>query len=280
MKTIRFNNKRIENMAQKIDTVALSLFSPLPIKLNDSLSKPLKITKGEVILFAGLVLGSLIAPAPAHAMAVFDAANFGQTIQQVQQGVQELAGQANQLVELKNQVTNQLQQIQQLKQQFENLSGVTGIGDLGNIGTQARNLLPKDLDSIKSFGNSDSIASAKKLIDLADTSIKPDSAAGKLFTEQRRQNAVNAAATQAAYQASFDRMTDIQKMLDQIEQSPSAKQIADLQARIQVEQVFLQNESLRLAAMAQMRESQKDITAQQASEARLLDSKRVTSTRY
>jgi type IV secretion system protein VirB5 len=263
MKPVRFKNKKLENFAKKIDKVALaylSFFSPRVL----------------YTIAISLFVISLFSARPVHAMAVFDAANFGQMIntvqqnaQQLQQGVQVIQGQANQLIELKNQVTNQLQQIQQLKQQFENLSGVTGIGNLANIGTQARNVLPQNIASATSFGNSDAIASAKKLIDLASTSIKPDSAAGKLYTEQRQQNAVNAAATQAAYQASFDRMTGIQQMIDQIEQSPSAKQIQDLQARIQVEQVFLQNESLRLAAMAQIQQSQKDMREQQAVEARL-----------
>ncbi|MDD1606967.1 MAG: hypothetical protein LUQ18_00345, partial [Methylococcaceae bacterium] len=140
--------------------------------------------------------------------------------------------------------------------------------------------LPKDLASATSFGNSDTIASAKKIMDLANTSINPSSAAGKLYTEERQQNAVNAAATQAAYQASFDRMSNIQTLLDQIEQSPSAKQIADLQARIQSEQVFMQNETNRLLSMAQMRESQKDLRQQQEVETALKETQDRTVPRF
>lgn len=202
----------------------------------------------------------------AHAMAVFDAANVAQSIQQVQQGVQQLQGQAQQLVELKNQVTNQLQQIQQLKDQLTNLSGVSGIG---NIAGSSRNTLPQNLSSASSFGNSGAIQSANKIIDLSSTSIDPNSTAGQLYTKQREQAAVNLAAIEASYQASYDRINNLQTLVSQIEQSPSAKNIADLTARIQAEQAFLQNEANQLAAMAQMQNVQKTINEQKAIENKL-----------
>lgn len=196
-------------------------------------------------------------------MPVFDASNFGQAIQQVQQGVQQIQGQANQLIEMKNQVTNQLQQIQQLKDQLTNLSGVSGIG---NIATSARNILPRDLNSATSFGNSDAIQSANKIIDLSSTSIDSNSTQGQLYNQQRQQSAVNMAAIQASYQASFDRINNLQSLLSQIEQSPSAKNTADLQARIQAESAFLQNESNQLAAMGQMQTAQQEINKQRFTE--------------
>lgn len=200
------------------------------------------------------------------AMAVFDAANLGQAVQQVQQGVQQLQGQAQQLVELKNQVTNQLQQIQQLKDQLTNLSGVSNIG---NLAQSARNTLPQNLSNASSFGNSGAIQSANKIIDLSSTSIDPNSTSGRLFTKQREQNAVNLAAIEASYQSSYDRINNLQTLVSQIEQAPSAKNIADLTARIQAEQAFLQNEANQLAAMAQMQNVQQTVNQQREKEAAL-----------
>lgn len=203
----------------------------------------------------------------AHAgMPVFDASNFGQAIQQVQQGVQQLQGQANQLIELKNQVTNQLEQIKQLKDQLTNLSGVSGIGNLATFG---RNTLPQNLSSASSFGNSGAIQSSNKIIDLSSTSIDQNSTAGQLYTKQREQAAVNLAAIEASYQASYERINNLQTLVSQIEQSPSAKNIADLTARIQAEQAFLQNEANQLAAMAQMQSVQKTINEQKQIESNL-----------
>lgn len=213
-------------------------------------------------LISFLVLSAAFGTANAG-MPVFDASNFGQAIQQVQQGVQQITGQANQLVEMKNQVANQLQQIQQLKDQLTNLSGVSGIG---NIATSARNILPRDLNSATSFGDSNAMQSANKIIDLSSTSIKPNSTAGQLYAKEREQVAVNLAAIQASYQASYDRIDNLQALVSQIEQSPSAKNTADLQARIQAESAFLQNEANQLAAMSQMQNVQKTINEQRAIE--------------
>ena len=207
----------------------------------------------------------------AHAMAVFDAANVAQSIEQVQQGVQQIQGQANQLIELKNQVTNQLQQIQQLKDQLTNLSGVSGIGDLAG---SVRNTLPQNLSSATSFGNSGTIQSQNKIIELSSTSIDPNSTEGQLFTKQREQAAVNLAAIEASYQASYERINNLQTLVSQIEQSPSAKNIADLTARIQAEQAFLQNEANQLAAMAQMQNVQQTVNQQREKEAALKNTMR------
>ena len=203
-------------------------------------------------------------------MPVFDASNFAQAVQQVTTA-------AEQLNQLKSQVQNGMQQLQQLQQQFQNLSGVSGIG---NLATSARNILPQNLSSATRFGNSNAIQDANKIIDLSSTSIDPNSTAGQLYTQQRQQSAVNLAAIQASYQASFDRINNLQSLLNQIEQSPSAKNTADLQARIQSESAFLQNESNQLAAMAQMQNLQKTITKQQEVEAALKDTQRGTVPRF
>ncbi len=192
-------------------------------------------------------------------MPVFDASNFAQAVQQVTTA-------AEQLNQLKSQVLNGIQQLKQLEEQFKNLSGVSGVG---NLATSARNILPQNLSSATSFGNSSAIQEANKIIDLAKTSIDPNSVEGQLFTKQRQQSAVNLAAIQISYQASFDRINNLQALLSQIEQSPSAKNIADLQARIQAEQLFLQNETNQLAAMGQMQQTQKTINEQQEIETRL-----------
>ena len=222
--------------------------------------KPLKLLNFGIFLIA-------IAANQAYAgMPVFDATNFGQAIQQVQQGVQQLQGQAQQLIELKNQVTNQLQQIQQLKDQLTNLSGVSGIG---NLAQSARNTLPQNLSNASSFGNSGAIQSQNKIIDLSSTSIDPNSTAGQLYTKEREQTAVNLSAIEASYQASYERISNLQTLLSQIEQSPSAKNTADLTARIQAEQAFLQNEANQLAAMAQMQNVQQTVNQQREKEAAL-----------
>ena len=76
------------------------------------------------------------------------------------------------------------------------------------------------------------------------------------------------------YTAADKRIADLQALLNQVEQSPSAKNIADLQARIQSEQIFLQNENNQLAAWGQMQQAQKDIAQQKEQEAALKNTMR------
>jgi type IV secretion system protein VirB5 len=182
----------------------------------------------------------------ANAMSVFDAANFGQMVQsvqnglnQVQQGAQELVGQANQLIELKTQVMNQVQQIQQLKDQLLNMSNISGIGDLANINGTISNFaaLPQKLNT---------------------TTNNVITTAGQLLTQQQQATVSNIAALQSVYDTAVTRNTDLQTLLNQVEQSPSAKNIADLSARIQAEQIFLQNEANQIAVWGQAQQAQKD----------------------
>jgi type IV secretion system protein VirB5 len=197
-------------------------------------------------------------------MPVFDASNFAQALQQVTTASQQLN-------EMRSQVQNGMQQLQQLQQQFQNLSGVSGIG---NLAESARNILPQNLPNATSFANSGAIQSANKIIDLSSTSIDPNSTQGQLYTKEREQVAVNLAAIQTSYQSSYDRINNLQSLVAQIEQSPSAKNIADLQARIQAEQAFLQNESNQLAAMSQMQNVQQTVNQQREKEAALKNTMR------
>jgi type IV secretion system protein VirB5 len=57
---------------------------------------------------------------------------------------------------------------------------------------------------------------------------------------------------------------------------PDQKDVADLQARIQAEQAMVQNESVKLALMAQLQQAQRDIAAQQAREISMKSTKSAT----
>ncbi|WP_419746425.1 type IV secretion system protein [Xanthomonas phaseoli] len=85
----------------------------------------------------------------------------------------------------------------------------------------------------------------------------------------------NTAASQQAsagetYDNASQRFTRLQGLMDAIPQAQDMKAIADLQARIQVEQTMLQNESIKLQALAQASAAQRQIEARQAAEAGLI----------
>jgi len=51
------------------------------------------------------------------------------------------------------------------------------------------------------------------------------------------------------YNQASQRFSSIQVLLDKVNAAPDQKDIADLQARIQAEQVMMQNESTKLAML-------------------------------
>jgi len=54
-----------------------------------------------------------------------------------------------------------------------------------------------------------------------------------------------------------------------VNNAPDAKDIADLQGRIQAEQVMMQNEANKLAMLQQLASAQRDLAMQQAAERRM-----------
>ena len=145
-----------------------------------------------------------------------------------------------------------------------------------NIGGTIQNFasMPQKVTGLVENQGAQAIQTANKIIDLSSTTIDPNSTTGQIFTQQRQQSAINVDAIQTMYTAADKRIADLQALLNQVEQSPSAKNIADLQARIQSEQIFLQNENNQLAAWGQMQQAQKDIAQQREKEAALKNTMR------
>ena len=57
--------------------------------------------------------------------------------------------------------------------------------------------------------------------------------------------------------------------MDRINAAPDDKDIQDLQARIQAEQVMMQNETNRLHTLSMLAQAQRDLAMQQAAERRM-----------
>ncbi|WP_275041961.1 type IV secretion system protein [Xanthomonas euvesicatoria] len=83
----------------------------------------------------------------------------------------------------------------------------------------------------------------------------------------------SAASSQAAagkvYDNAAGRFSRLQALMDAIPQATDLKAVADLQARIGVEQTMLQNETIQMIAMQQAASSQQAIQQQQVRESML-----------
>lgn len=211
--------------------------------------KALKKFFGAIALVLGLAAGS-----PAHAgVPVIDAANLTQSIQQV--------------IAWGEQYRQMVTQIQELQRAYDNLSGIRNMGDLVN-NPLARRYLPDEYQDIlrNGVGQWEAIRDAAKKFDMAASSLSASSDAANAFEQVARQAAINRAGAEEAYRTASTRFNDIQVLLDRVNAAPEAKDIADLQGRIQAEQVMMQNEANKLQMLAQLASAQKDLQNQQARE--------------
>jgi type IV secretion system protein VirB5 len=200
---------------------------------------------------------------------VFDAAQVAQSVQQVfAWGKQyaQMGQQYSQLVNTYNQAVTT----------HNSMNGARGMESLVN-NPVLRRYLPNEWSQTMNLLNSpggytglqskiNGIRSAAQITSITDTGLDPDSATGRAFVGAQNQAAMNRALSEEGYKQASDRITSIQSLIDKVGDAPEAKDVADLQARIQAEQVMVQNELVKLHLMAQLQQAQRDIMAQQARE--------------
>ena len=215
------------------------------------------------VLTALALSSSLLMSIPAHAgIPVIDATALVQHIENIVKWGQQLQAMQEQFT-------------QQVKQ-YTSLNGVRGMADLVN-NPALRKYLPENYQDIlnNGYGNSDAIRAASRLTSFADLGLDPNSEAGKAFEATGRQAAINRATYEDAYRKAGQRFDDLQVLLNKVNAAPDAKDIADLQARIQVEQVMQQNENTKLAMLANLSKAQEDMARQRTKELRMQKSKSV-----
>ena len=188
---------------------------------------------------------------------------------------------AKQLTEMKNQYDTLQQQYQQMQKTYKSISGIRNMGDIAN-NPALRKYLPSDYQQTLQLGTGaangqyggldgavNAMKQASKIMDIQDTGLDPESAAGKAYQNAQNQAALNRVLAEEGFKQSGARIDSLQELLNKVNNAPDEKDIQDLQARIQAEQVMLQNEQIRLASLAQVNQAQKDIVNQQAIEMRI-----------
>lgn len=214
----------------------------------------MKIRLRALTLATALALG-LGAPAVwASGIPVVDVAAIAEAIKQYQQMVEQLATLNSQL--------------NQAKQQYESMTGGRGMENL--LANETRNAVPASWqESLAMMEGSGEISNLARSI--RDQASRVDTATlDQLAPELREMHASlgnSAASEQAVAGTSYDhasqRFARLQQLMDAIPAATDMKAIADLQARVQVEQLMLQNEAIKMQSLAQVAVSQQRIENQQ-----------------
>lgn len=183
--------------------------------------------------------------------------------------IANIAKYAEQIVQLKA-------QLDQAKQLYDQLNGLRNVGSLMNNQLLAQYLPPdyqKAFNALKSgqagslsgiSGTLNQIASQYRTRDCNANNFTPAAIAN--CKAQQQQAAMNQYVGEQGYQQSAQNIQNLQQFVNSINSSSDAKSLQDLQARIAVEQVKLQNEQVKLQTIAMMQKAQEDFRKQNASE--------------
>jgi len=219
-----------------------------------------------------LSLASLGAATPASAgMPVIDVANLAQAIQQVLSWGQQLEGMTQQYSEL-------VQSYQQLQSTYNSLTGPRGMQNLLPVSLANRNYLPVNYSQMSGVINGTSTA-YPALSSQVQTSIQSNailntqgvnglSPQAQQFVRQSRQAAATLSMLSQQTQANASsNFSNVQTLISALGATADTKASADLNGRIQSEQVMTQTNQIKTDALYQSVQAQQLQNAQLAREA-------------
>lgn len=208
-----------------------------------------------------LVVASSALPANAQ-LAVFDGANAANTAQSIIQ----LKAQLDQLKSTYDTVTNHLAEAKRMT------AAVTGVRNLGDVfnNPAIRQYLPGD---VKRIYDKASLGGYAGISGSVDEILKAEGLTGttaekmaSIQERQRRSAATTKLIGEDAFEGARQRLAQLDQLQSKINQTEDPKAIADLQARIAIEQANMQNESTKLQLLQMMAQAEERLAAQQSHE--------------
>lgn len=180
---------------------------------------------------------------------------------------------ASQLEAMKEQFDALNQQIAQAEQLYGSLNKLTNMADVASLLNQPeiRKALPQDFAAIESLlsGNGSGAFgdAASRFLESNSTyqTSANDFYAQELARIQNR-NAGQMSLGQQIYDAATKRIDGIDQLRQQISLASDAKDVADLQARLQAESAFLQTDLLRMQGLQMVQAAQAQVEEQRKAE--------------
>lgn len=185
-----------------------------------------------------------------------------------------IAKQIESIAQLKAQLDALNQQIEQAQQLHGSLNKLTDMSDVASVlnDPAIRKALPADFSAIEGLfkGNGTGVFadSASKLLEgntTYQTNAADDFYAQELSRIQNK-NAGQMSLGQQIYDAATKRIDGIDQLREKISTAGDAKDIADLQARLQAEQAFLQTDVLRMEGLRMVQQAQEQVDEQRKAE--------------
>ncbi|MCA1366760.1 P-type DNA transfer protein VirB5 [Bradyrhizobium sp. BRP14] len=177
------------------------------------------------------------------------------------------------IAELKSQLDALNQQIEQAQQLYGSLNKLTDMADIASIlnDPAIRKALPAEFNAIEGLFKGDGSGafgdSASKFLEGNSTyrTSANDFYAQELSRAQNK-NAGQMSLGQQIYDAATKRIDGIDQLREKISTASDAKDIADLQARLQAETAFLQADLLRMEGLRMVQQAQAQVDEQRKAE--------------
>ena len=177
------------------------------------------------------------------------------------------------IAQLKSQLDALHQQIEQAQQLYGSLNKLTDMADVASVlnDPAIRKALPSDFAAIEGLLKGEGTGvfkdSASKFLEGNSTyRTDADDFYAKELARVQNKNAGQMSLGQQMYDAATKRIDGIDQLREKISTASDAKEIADLQARLQAEQAFLQTDVLRMEGLRMVQQAQTQVDEQRKAE--------------
>ena len=177
------------------------------------------------------------------------------------------------IAQLKSQLDALHQQIEQAQQLYGSLNKLTDMADVASVlnDPAIRKALPSDFAAIEGLLKGEGTGvfkdSASKFLEGNSTyRTDADDFYAKELARVQNKNAGQMSLGQQIYNAATKRIDGIDQLREKISTASDAKEIADLQARLQAEQAFLQTDVLRMEGLRMVQQAQNQVDEQRKAE--------------
>ncbi|AYM14413.1 P-type DNA transfer protein VirB5 [Agrobacterium tumefaciens] len=184
-----------------------------------------------------------------------------------------IAKQIESIAQLKSQLDALNEQIGQARQLYGSLNKLTDMADVAEVlnDPAIRKALPFDFAAIEGLlkGNGTGVFgdSASRFLEGNSTyRTDADDFYAQELSRLQNKNAGQMSLGEQIYDAATKRIDGIDQLRGKISTAGDAKQIADLQARLQVEQAFLQTDVLRMEGLRMVQQAQNQVDEQRKAE--------------
>ena len=191
-------------------------------------------------------------------MAVFDASNLTYQLEQI-------GHQKTQIDHMFNQINQLKEQVEQTKKQYESVTGTRNLGEIFN-NSVLKNALPPEWQSIYNASKNGNYGISGSISDILNEEkyIGSISDMQKSIQSRSQQNAAtDKAIGLKAYESAQQRLVQIESLMKKINSTQDPKAIAELQARISIEQATIQNETTKLQMISQLQQAEKQLVEEQ-----------------